>query len=728
MTDISLGSYINKARENLDGTLRTDSGGEGKLVNKGELGTKIGTWLGFGDVGTRDERQQVALEGFKKALTEQYGSEIANEAMKDLGNVLTGRTVMDTVSKARNMQRETVQSNRALYQEFSAPPDGIRGNGEQEYKMRFTREFLTLTNNGQHQVTPQEVRQCQENARQKVLELRNDPDFDVGKVRQAREDLDKSIANLMLSIAGRRDPEVVLDRMNKVEEQLAKLEGLENGGKPLSQEKRQELMQVSTNNAMLMIQSDESRDRLTLVRAQRRSLIDDTSVLRSLYTGAREMSLFGTPEQKQKGERLTDLCESLVTGFGARLGTLGTTREQDLEQLKDGSTINPKTLSLGRTSLEQKFGEFGPGKNFLDTLKSVPEFGLTGEPQEPGELSGWHKWEVLSVLEQHVEAFAQTSGKDLPYGECIAKFRGSIGSDETLPVGLRYKLTAGLDALEAEHNLFEELGRHEEYSGIAKEDMWQLLTPGSRTDKTGPEQGKWGQEQFNEGSLAGMYRGLTTMLEGQRLGTRLGTDHVEEMHRTSTENTFREVLSGFYRPMYDQSEQDIQDAHNDYTIPQDFRVNHTDVGFVTGTELSPGGRQELVDFMNANPDWFGEPDVEENGLKLDFKPLDEGVSRDKMREFLTGYREGIRQAGDDPDAKLRVIADTAQKLYRSHLFDDGNTRTMLFSVMNRMLLDNGLSPTILNEPKTAGGFSLDEFIGQIREGQERFRQLKNEQV
>jgi len=75
-----------------------------------------------------------------------------------------------------------------------------------------------------------------------------------------------------------------------------------------------------------------------------------------------------------------------------------------------------------------------------------------------------------------------------------------------------------------------------------------------------------------------------------------------------------------------------------------------------------------------------------------------------------------------------VIADTAQKLYRSHLFDDGNTRTMLFSVMNRMLLDNGLSPTILHEPKTAGGFSLDEFIGQIREGQERFQQLKNQQV
>jgi len=44
-----------------------------------ELGTKVGTWLGLGDVDTRDNRQKVALEGFKKALTDQYGSEIANE-------------------------------------------------------------------------------------------------------------------------------------------------------------------------------------------------------------------------------------------------------------------------------------------------------------------------------------------------------------------------------------------------------------------------------------------------------------------------------------------------------------------------------------------------------------------------------------------------------------------------------------------------------------------------
>jgi len=290
------------------------------------------------------------------------------------------------------------------------------------------------------------------------------------------------------------------------------------------------------------------------------------------------MSLFGTPEQKQKGERLTDLCESMITGFGARLGTAGTTREQDLELLKDGSTINPKTLNLGRTSLEEKFGTFGPGKNFLDTLKSVPGFGLTGEPQEYNKPSAWHKWEVLSVLEEHVEAFVQTSGKDLPYEECLAKFRESINGDDTLPVGLRCKLMAGLDGLEAEHRLFEELGRHEEYSGIAKEDLWRLITPGSRTDTTGPEEGKWGQEHFNEGSLAGMYRGLTTMLEGQRLGTRLGTDHVEQMHRTSTENTFRETMPVSYVPLYDQDEEEIKTQHDENTIPQDYRVTKTDVG------------------------------------------------------------------------------------------------------------------------------------------------------
>jgi hypothetical protein len=44
--------------------------------------------------------------------------------------------------------------------------------------------------------------------------------------------------------------------------------------------------------------------------------------------------------------------------------------------------------------------------------------------------------------------------------------------------------------------------------------------------------------------------------------------------------------------------------------------------------------------------------------------------------------------------------------------------------MNRMLMENGLSPSILGDPKDVICYALDEFVVKIREGQQRFEDLK----
>lgn len=75
------------------------------------------------------------------------------------------------------------------------------------------------------------------------------------------------------------------------------------------------------------------------------------------------------------------------------------------------------------------------------------------------------------------------------------------------------------------------------------------------------------------------------------------------------------------------------------------------------------------------------------------------------------------------DAKRLLVAETMQALYRAHLFEDGNSRAVVFTAMNRLLLDAGMSPAILPEPKGAAGFSRQQFADEIRKGQIAFQLL-----
>ena len=63
------------------------------------------------------------------------------------------------------------------------------------------------------------------------------------------------------------------------------------------------------------------------------------------------------------------------------------------------------------------------------------------------------------------------------------------------------------------------------------------------------------------------------------------------------------------------------------------------------------------------------------------------------------------------------------ELERAHLFSDGNARTYGFVVINKLLIDAGLSPTILENPNHLDGFSIEEIVQEIREGQGRFQAL-----
>ncbi|SFQ73773.1 hypothetical protein SAMN05216567_13316 [Variovorax sp. OK605] len=92
-----------------------------------------------------------------------------------------------------------------------------------------------------------------------------------------------------------------------------------------------------------------------------------------------------------------------------------------------------------------------------------------------------------------------------------------------------------------------------------------------------------------------------------------------------------------------------------------------------------------------------------------------GVAREKALE--------MGNAGDRELAILRAIAACCQDLDQHHLFMDGNIRTIAFLVMNKLLLQNELLPSVLQDPNVFDMNGIEEIVGDIRLGQEAFQTL-----
>jgi hypothetical protein len=140
MPEISVNTYVQRARESGDGEIRFAQG-EDRLVNKGSLGQRIATFFQglFGtdkkpesDTNVRlreshemsdpnlgrtldvKDRTMRALEGFKDALAQQYGANAAEKALREAGIdsstiSLTGRSVLVAAEKAEQLSAKEAE-------------------------------------------------------------------------------------------------------------------------------------------------------------------------------------------------------------------------------------------------------------------------------------------------------------------------------------------------------------------------------------------------------------------------------------------------------------------------------------------------------------------------------------------------------------------------------------------------------------------------------------------
>ncbi len=96
----------------------------------------------------------------------------------------------------------------------------------------------------------------------------------------------------------------------------------------------------------------------------------------------------------------------------------------------------------------------------------------------------------------------------------------------------------------------------------------------------------------------------------------------------------------------------------------------------------------------------------------------------RVDQIFTRYYTDIKQARKEhprvsyPERK-KVILDCCQALTQAHPFGDGNIRTITL-VMNKFLLENGLSPAMLTNPNCLDAFHMAALDVELEKGQDRF--------
>lgn len=75
------------------------------------------------------------------------------------------------------------------------------------------------------------------------------------------------------------------------------------------------------------------------------------------------------------------------------------------------------------------------------------------------------------------------------------------------------------------------------------------------------------------------------------------------------------------------------------------------------------------------------------------------------------------------DQKLETIARACQLLLRCYFFKVGNTRTIVFLMLNKMLIENGFVPTCIEDADAFIWTDTITLLNQIKQGQRRFVEL-----
>ena len=137
--------------------------------------------------------------------------------------------------------------------------------------------------------------------------------------------------------------------------------------------------------------------------------------------------------------------------------------------------------------------------------------------------------------------------------------------------------------------------------------------------------------------------------------------------------------------------------------------------FDLASELYNGDQDLILKIVN------GEAPYEDSFVSLSRQePIKKVVMKSLV--FDEQYRAELKEAKSE-DETITAIVNYIQNMHQEHAFPDGNGRTYIFFILNKLLLENGLAPTIVNNPSNFTAWSVPELVNEVKTGQLRFESL-----
>ena len=271
---------------------------------------------------------------------------------------------------------------------------------------------------------------------------------------------------------------------------------------------------------------------------------------------------------------------------------------------------------------------------------------------------------------------------------------------------LRYELDAIMPLIEFYKNnvspvkpqpiddFFHEQSTYEQhFDTFPRSEIWRMFIDAEKQRK---ENGWLDFEAREPGYIQAMLTGWDVMVES--LNEPVSISLIKKLHAACSNN--------------------VNDL-NDGCIPGSFRDNqNSGVGLEYGENASVDGILEIMQF-----DLETHYAINKRDSRLDVPKESLENLTNYVEKIVAKYNYEISQPLS-AESKLKTIIELIVSLERTHPFVDANTRTFSMLLLNKELLRNGFSPTILNNPNRFAGLSRAELYNEVVNGMTYFQQVK----
>lgn len=108
---------------------------------------------------------------------------------------------------------------------------------------------------------------------------------------------------------------------------------------------------------------------------------------------------------------------------------------------------------------------------------------------------------------------------------------------------------------------------------------------------------------------------------------------------------------------------------------------------------------------------------------------------ENMQNLLEAHQKELAEADDiesrgkREQAKLEIIIRLIRALHVGHFFQDANGRLNTVILLNRLLIEEGFGPVIMDDTSMfGGGYSVEQLVGQVRRGMKNFQEASGQET